>query len=198
MRLYLDFDGVINVFRDRKSDPWVHATGWNKHEKTKLFGGRERYVIHYAPELTESIQKLAEEGVEIVWISTWQQYTDTFPRIGLPHAPWIQFSHNEEFSGISPKQEYFRVNMYDDATKKRADFSTIFGIGKGAALFTHLEQNPTDIAVWVDDDLSIECFDYADNFDNLTLFKTVSERGITKGLWGKIVETLSNGVPNVD
>lgn len=35
-RLYLDFDGVINVSRERKAAPWIEATGWATHKRERL------------------------------------------------------------------------------------------------------------------------------------------------------------------
>lgn len=192
-RIYVDFDGVFNVNRHRKSDPWIESTGWNTHEKEILSAGG-RWVIHYSPDLVEEFNKLHERGVEIVWISTWQQYTRAFDALGFKSRhQWLQISHDDNFNALDD-EDTFRVNLFDDAREVRALFQKdMFWYAKGSVLFSHLRKFPVDRAVWFDDQISFNCFDYAhsEGFDKfLKIVKTNENAGISPAMLDDAVEFL--------
>lgn len=147
-RVYLDFDGVINVFRMPKSPPWKESTGWEKHRKDRLISDYQKYVIHYAPELVEEINKLDDEGVEVIWCSTWLADTKLFTKLGFKVFPYLDFVPG------------YRQRFWET---------------KGRAVREHMRQHPVDQACWYDDDLdtiSIAAFDldnlYTEHVDKLT------------------------------
>lgn len=126
-RLYLDFDGVINVFRERKSPPWKMSTGWDTHRIYRFIVEHEAYRIHYSPEVVSFLNNLATSGVDIIWCTTWQQHTRMFHQIDFDSYRWLDIS--------SP---------VDD---------TSFAGTKERAVREHLAYDPVECAVWCDDDL---------------------------------------------
>jgi len=126
-RLYLDFDGVINRLGVSIESPWPTTRGT---EITLTNSGlMSTYPINYSPELIKEICRLLDDGVDIVWLSTWEHNTEKFDKLGLPEMPFCWLS-------------------VADWSKK-----DLFYEAKYRSLEGHLIKHPADRVFWVDDDL---------------------------------------------
>jgi hypothetical protein len=89
VKLFLDVDGVINVFRK----PNQNKTGWPELTQAECMG----YIITWSPLL---LQKLESLGLDLVWTTTWQEEASQFlgPTINFgTGAPWLSPVPGEAF-----------------------------------------------------------------------------------------------------
>lgn len=137
--ILVDFDGVINQFPDDKVRRRQNSTAWMKPGDSRAAvyaadnwfvpdrkervdtGRRGRWTITWSSELVEHLKSL---GAEILWLSTWQPYTELL---------------NEHLS-----VDWATITWYDPVTGANRL------IGKRRAVLDHLrEERPL---VWIDDE----------------------------------------------
>lgn len=146
-RIYLDVDGVLNaVQRGFPSNSWEN---WDRV-------GVNGYSIAYSPDMVAALNDIAGmEGVEIVWLTTWQANAKTMiaPAIGLKGEDWdVALNPDMDAHG-------FAVHRY-------------FGDWwKMTTLEEHLHYNRVDKVIWIDDDIanSFDADDWFHAFDEETL-----------------------------
>lgn len=100
--LFLDFDGVLNAFHRTGTYPKEYYDATERFytpnpyydprmRRTPLYDAPERFEIAYSPELITDLNRvLAEPTVQLIWVSTWNQY------IAEPSDKMGVTSHNPE------------------------------------------------------------------------------------------------------
>lgn len=92
----LDFDGVINAV-ERKADSGPDRSVWPDWVRVGIAFAdsadttAEKWTIHYSPTVVATVADAVEAGVEVIWLSTWQQWTVNFAAAipGLPELPYL-------------------------------------------------------------------------------------------------------------
>src|SRR5882672_976454 len=83
-RLLLDVDGVLNAVTDT---PGPHWDTW-RQERVYLTPNKTSrgFEIRWAPAVCEFLSTLHDEGVEILWLTTWERsaFEMLGPALGLP------------------------------------------------------------------------------------------------------------------
>jgi hypothetical protein len=74
-RLYLDFDGVVNV------DAPAHNWEYSAVRQTSVTVNSQTYILRWAEDLVKALKELP---VELVWTTTWTNYAPKFlgPALG--------------------------------------------------------------------------------------------------------------------
>lgn len=93
-RLYLDIDGVLNVFPKRHGNPLKrpHLKAWDNWETFHVYefvDGKDRdFTITWSPDLIAEIAKLSEV-YDIHWLTQWKEValTKFTPNTGIPLFP---------------------------------------------------------------------------------------------------------------
>lgn len=103
--LYLDIDGVLNVF-DRTGDNPAWPDPYAE-------GRAQGHLIVWSPALIEELHFVLNTGVDLVWTTTWRQHAldDIAPLVGLPATRFI--TANEKFSDSSTIQWKTRAVLAD-------------------------------------------------------------------------------------
>jgi hypothetical protein len=142
-RLYLDVDGVINAIpaaQDR-----VERTGWSDWDSTWVgLDNGGRYWITWALGFLDALHTIDKrDDVEIVWLTTWRTaaVTKLSPALGINGTHW---------------------HVADDDVVDRVahgympmGFSDYGWWWKASAIAGHLDKNPVDQVVWLDDDHNV-------------------------------------------
>lgn len=159
--LVLDFDGVVNVERDREALPWTESTGWVKHRREHLIPTRNnphksKYLIHYTPDCIDWLNNLVSRGVNLVILSTWRADSTLFDKLGLTtDRTFIDFPDSDDL-----------------------------WLSKGEALANYLKNVSEDSKIaWVDDELaeSPQCLRFAES-NNIHTVSPIPAHGLTRGL----------------
>ncbi len=75
--LFLDVDGVINVFPPNKNyKNGKHLKFWDDWEKKEFVFEESTYPFFYSPSVITELSRLREH-YEIVWLTTWQNLANT-------------------------------------------------------------------------------------------------------------------------
>lgn len=83
MKILLDFDGCVNVFRNEDSP---NPDGFTYKETELEFDG-DVYRITYSQEVVDWINSRDD----IVWLTTWERDTPKFDKLGIkPDIPFIK------------------------------------------------------------------------------------------------------------
>ncbi|MBC9703619.1 MAG: hypothetical protein H9W81_01085 [Enterococcus sp.] len=144
-RLYLDIDGVVNIFPAKHGNPnkKPHLRAW-KNWKTftvKAFhDGKEReFIITWSPDLMAELIALTEI-YDIYWLTNWRHtaLTQFAPQTGLPEFPVCDELGIEDGSYLSavsltghPHKRWWKIN----------------------AIVKDMEENPDLKWVWIDDSI---------------------------------------------
>jgi hypothetical protein len=94
LRLLLDVDGVLNaVTRTPPPDAWPE---WQR-------GNARGFVITWSPEVPAFITELHKTGVEVLWLTTWEDLANQYisPLLGLPEFPLAGHRVND-YSDLAP------------------------------------------------------------------------------------------------
>jgi len=167
-RIYLDVDGVLNAFP--AANDKVMVTEWPLFESTYVEVGFNSYKITIARGLIEALGNLsARDDVEIVWLTTWREaaVNALCPAFDIPGTNWTVVTDGEPVEGYQ---------------RRFSDYSWWW---KAQAMATHLDANPVDQVVWLDDDQPV--FTDAVNFivnrygdTDFLLIAPITEYGLTK------------------
>lgn len=123
-RIYLDVDGVINAV---SYAPPTEATGLGDWKTGKALG----YTIQWSQEVIDFLNDLAtREDVEIVWLTTWMDHaaTDLVELTGINGADWYVLKTDDMHHSFGNWWKY-------------------------DIIVPHLDENPVDKVIWIDDDL---------------------------------------------
>lgn len=142
-RLYLDIDGVVNIFPRRHGNPnkKPHLRAWKKWKTfivTEIRDGKEvDFVITWSPDLMAALIALSEI-YDIYWLTNWHgtAATQFAPNTGLPDFP---VRHE---TGIEEGEHLTLSSLYGHADKRW---------WKVNAIVKDMEDNPDLKWVWIDD-----------------------------------------------
>lgn len=143
--IYLDFDGVINVFS--KNTPRERYTGWKEDswKKTTLDG----YPILYSTELVDYLNDLSsKENISIIWLTTWRELASTLisPALGINGENWEYLSSSDE-KVYTTKMKWWKLEEIEK----------------------HVASTNPDKIVWIDDELRYSIHDSIKNMDSLSI-----------------------------
>jgi hypothetical protein len=166
VNIYLDVDGVINSFHKSKAAGW--AGDW---KLAKVIG----YKIHWYTDLVEELNKLSKmEGVNMVWLTTWQNQavTDLCPALGIEGTEW-RVLYAEDKHDLADLRNWWKLRE----------------IRKDIAL------TEPDKIIWIDDDFKYdrEAIEWAESIsDKILPICPFSDWGMTKEDFDDIIKFINS------
>src|SRR5437773_1634515 len=84
VRLLLDVDGVLNAVTDHPGPHWDEWRTERVHESSNPLS--RGFTIRWAPAACQVLTDLHDDGVEVLWLTTWERSAIEMlgPALGLP------------------------------------------------------------------------------------------------------------------
>lgn len=130
--LFIDVDGVINIFppayKGKSFENGKHLKYWGEWKKQEFSivkdGKTETYPFIHSPEMFEQILSL-QGRVELVWLTTWQDYTEELlPNLlGMPslRLPYLLHEEGRDDHLTNTREKWWKVEAlgkYIDANPR--------------------------------------------------------------------------------
>lgn len=155
-RLYLDIDGVVNVFPAKHGNPnkLPHLKAWSKWETFTAYDEEGKgYRIIWSPALLEEIKALSMI-YDIHWLTNWRNLavTEFTPKTGFPTFPVR--------STIGVDEEYSTITSLAGHAEKRW--------WKVNAIVEDMETIPDLKWAWIDDSIRSPVRTYFKSLSRIT------------------------------
>lgn len=119
MKLFCDFDGVINRFALPANVPAMEGS-FDDNKKTRIsvdeYGLRNNYTIRYSRRVVSFFKDLIEAHPDtFIWVTSWANHTHKLDRLlGVPPQEWLNiyeyFAYENNRRKHLALDEYFKNN----------------------------------------------------------------------------------------